>query len=101
MKKTKSKNIVTECCPSVECKPRLYLDLQDQDVKQLKGLTVGDNVEIFVSGTVKGLSQRERTDYEDPKTIIKTGSIDLENYTVQVVEDEKNEFTKMADEEEA
>ena len=101
VKKTKSKNIKTECCPpSVgECKPRLYLDLQDQDVKQILGLNVGDEVEILVKGTIKGLSQRERQDYDEPKKTVKTGSIDLEGYTIQVVEDEKNEFTKMANEE--
>lgn len=73
--------------------------MQDQDVKQIAGLNVGDDVEIVLTGTVKGLSQRERSDYDDPKKIVKTGSIDLENYSVKVVEDEKNEFTAMADDE--
>ena len=102
-KKTKkmNKTVAGECCPmaSPDCKPRLYLDLQDQDIKQIKGLSVGDKVEILVCGTVKGLSQRERQDYDDSKKTVKTGSIDLENYTVEVLEDEKNEFKKMAEEE--
>ena len=92
---------MSECCPSAvgSCSPRLYLDLQDQDVKQIVGLNVGDEVELVIKGTVKGLSQRERQDYDDPKKTVKTGSIDLEDYTVEVLEDEKNEFVKMADEE--
>ncbi len=100
-KKTKAKSIKTDCCPvpTADCKPRLYLDLQDQDVKQILGLNVGDEVEILVTGTVKGLSQRERQDYDEPKKTVKTGSIDIEGYSVKVLEDEKNEFTKMADEE--
>lgn len=99
-KKTKSKNVVSECSPCAvgDYKPRLYLDLQDQDIKQLKGLSVGDKVDIVLQGTVKGISQRERQDYDDSKKVVKTGSIDLEDYTIQVVEDEKNEFVKMADE---
>lgn len=81
--------------------PCLYLDLQDQDVKQLGDLNVGDEVEILVKGTIKGLSQRERQDYDNVKKTVKTGSIDLEKYTVQVVEDEKdNLFTEMAKDEE-
>lgn len=100
-KKLSNKNIVGTCCPSpcADSPPRLYLDLQDQDVKQLKGLSVGDKVQIMLEGTVKGLSQRERSDYDDPKKTVKTGSIDLENYSLEVVEDEVNEFTKLANDE--
>lgn len=94
----KGKLLAGSCCPS-DSSSRLYLDLQDQDVKQIAGLNVGDDVEIMVRGTVKGLSQRERQDYDDPSKTVKTGSIDLEDYTVEVVEDEKNEFTAMANEE--
>ena len=101
VKKLGTKNVTGSCCPVPmgECKPRLYLDLQDQDMKQIGGLNVGDEVEILVRGTVKGLSQRERADYDDPKKTVKTGSIDLEGYTVEVMEDEKNEFADLANDE--
>lgn len=78
--------------------PRLYLDLEGQDVSQLKDLNIGDEVEILVTGKVKGLSQRQRVSYEDEKKTVKTGTIDLENYKVQVLEEESNVFTKMAGE---
>jgi len=77
--------------------PCLYLDFQGKDAGQITGLSVGEKVEILVTGTVKGLSQRERTDYDDPKKTVKTGTIDLENYRVRVMEDEKNPFTAMAE----
>lgn len=98
VKKMVNKEVIGSCCPEASTS-RLYLDLQDQDVKQIVGLNVGDEVEILVKGTVKGLSQRERQDYNDAKKTVKTGSIDLEDYTVEVVEDEKNEFIKMANDE--
>lgn len=99
MAKTKKllKNVVGECGPSLPAQ-RIYIDLEGQDTAQIKGLTVGQKVQILVEGTVKGLSQRERQDYDDPKKTVKTGDIQLENYSVEVLEDEKNEFTKMAEE---
>jgi hypothetical protein len=102
VKKSKKTKVAASCCPEPigGCAPRLYIDLQDQDVKQIGGLNVGDEVELRIRGTVKGLSQRERADYDDASKTVKTGSIDLENYTVEVMEDEKNDYTKMADEEE-
>jgi hypothetical protein len=96
-KKTKGKLSSPEVAPG-EFKPCLYLDMQGQDVAQLKELNIGDKVEIMVRGTVKGLSQRQRTDYDDSSKTIKTGTIDLENYDVEVLGDEENEFEKMAGE---
>ena len=102
MAKKLKKNVKSEMAPIATTeydKPCLYLDFQGQDVKQITGLAVGEEVEILVKGTIKGLSQRTRKDYESEKTV-NTGTIDLENYKVSVVEDEKNEFTKMAEDEE-
>lgn len=79
-------------------KPCLYLDMQGQDVSQIKELNIGDKVEILVTGTVKGLSQRQRQDYDDSKKTVKTGTIDLEGYKVKVLGEEDNVFTKMAEE---
>lgn len=91
---------VTMAAPAAidSIKSRMYVDLEGVDVKQLTGLKVNDQVELLVTGTVKGLSQRERPDYENPnsKKTRKTGSIDLEDYRVQVLESENNEFSKMA-----
>lgn len=101
MAKKIKKNVATEmACPTSagDYKPRLHIDLEDSDVSQIKGLSVGDKVELLVCGIVKSLSQRERSDYDNPKKIRKTGEIGLENFTVEVVEDESNEFTKMAEE---
>jgi hypothetical protein len=100
----KGKVVASECCAPCGVadtyKPRLYLNLQDKDVSQIKGLTVGEEVTVLVTGTVKGLEQRERTSYDEPSKTEKTGEIQLENYRVEVTEDEANEFAKMADEEE-
>ena len=92
----KTKVVDTCCAPVGGYKPRLYLDLQDQDVSKVKGLTIGEEAEFTVKGKVVGLSQRERKEGE--KTV-KTGSIDLESYTVGVMGEESNEFKKMADDE--
>lgn len=74
--------------PASEFKPRLYLSLEGQDVTQIKELKVGDHIQVLVEGTIKGLSQRERPDYDDPKKVRKSGDIDLEGYRVKVLEDE-------------
>lgn len=80
-----------------EMKPCLYLDFQGKDVSQIQGVAVGDEVEIVVRGKVKGVSQRERTDYDDPKKVVKTGTIDLHDYKVTILEEEKNEFAKLSE----
>ena len=95
-KKTKAKYLGPTVAPEMS-KPSMYVDLQDQDVSQLKDLAVGDKVELRVIGTIKGLSQDSRKSYDDPKKTIKTGSIRLEGYSVEVMEEESNEFSKMAE----
>lgn len=97
-KKLKNKVEGATIAPS-EVSKRLYLDFEGKDVSQIKGLAIGERVMVMVEGTIKGLSQRQREDYNDPKKTVTTGSIDLESYTVTVMDDEKNEFTKMANEE--
>ncbi len=95
-KKTKAKNVVDTCgCPAAigDYKPRLYLDLQDKSVEELKGLKIGEDVEVMVKGRLVELSQRERTEGKDK---VKTGSISLENYELMVVEDDQNLFAKLA-----
>jgi len=99
-KRTKAKPVVaSECCavPMGEYKPCLYLNLEGQDVKQVKGLTVGEEVEVLVRGKIIGLEQRERTDHEGKSKT--SGEIKMEGYRVQVLEDD-NEFSKLADDDE-
>lgn len=94
-KKAKAEIASAPCGPG-EYKPTLYLDFQGKDASQLVGVAVGDEVEIVVRGKVKGVSQRQRTDYDDDKKIVKTGTIDLEDYKVQIMEEEKNEFVELS-----
>ena len=98
MAKVKKSKVVDTCCaPTCDYKPRLYLDLEGKDVAQIKGLKVGDEGEFMVRGKIVGLEQRERTD-EDGKSKT-TGSIQLEEYEVDIMGEELNEFKKIADEE--
>lgn len=97
--KVKGKKVMDSCCAPTcigDYKPRLYLDLQDKDVAQIKGLTVGQKVQLLVEGTIKGLEQRERQDGDKKE---KTGSIQLEGYEIDVLGDEDNEFKELADDE--
>lgn len=96
MAKVKKSKVVDSCCPTpcTDYKPRLYLDLQDQDVSKLKGLTIGEEGTFRVTGKIVGLSQRQRM--EEGKEV-KTGSIDLEGFTVEVMGVEDNEFEELAD----
>lgn len=99
MAKAKKTKVVDSCCPT-PCdtyKPRLYLNLQDKDVAQVKGLTIGEEVELVIRGKVVGISQRSRKDYDDPEKTVKTGDIDLEDYTVEVMGEEDNEFKELAE----
>lgn len=92
-KKTKE---VGGCCasPMGDYKPTLYLNLEGQDVKQIKGLAVGEEVELVITGKVTSLSQRKSYNDKD------SGSIDLESYRVRVMGEEDNEYKELADDEE-
>ena len=92
----KKSKVVDSCCPESlgDYKPRLYLDLPDQDVSKIKGLTIGEEGEFVIKGKIVSLSQRERQ--ESGKTV-KTGSIDLEGYTVEIMGEEPNEFKKLTE----
>ena len=102
MAKEKAKKVVSECCPpSVgEYKPQLYLDLEGQDVSQVKGLAVGEEVMVHVTGKVVGLEQRERKDDGTDGKSKTTGTIRLEGYRVKVMGDaDSNEFEDMSEDE--
>lgn len=96
-KKTK---VVDSCCAPTHAgdyKPRLYLSLHDKQVAAIKGLTIGEEVELMVKGKIVALSQRERQDYDNKEKKVKTGDIDLEDYTVEVMGEEDNEFKKLSE----
>lgn len=98
--KVKGKKTVDSCCAPAcvgDYKPRLYIDLRDKDVSQIKGLTVGEKVQMLVEGKVVGLEQRERSTEGEKKE--NTGSIQLEGYEVEVL-GEDNEFAQLVDDDE-
>jgi hypothetical protein len=70
-------------------RPCVYLEISPE---QLKALTIGDNIEVKLTGLVKGLEMREhaggKSRYE----------LDLEVSTITIPSE--NVFTKMVDEEE-
>ena len=99
MAKSKKTKVIDSCCAVPgEYKPRLYLDLEGQDVVKIKGLKVGDEGEFVVRGKIVGLEHRNRTDEGGKEKT--TGSIQLEGYEVAVMGEEDNEFKEMAGEEE-
>lgn len=93
VKKAKTK-VLDSCCPTTcgEYKPRLYIDLKDQDVSKLKGLTIGEDGEFMIRGKIVGLSQRS---YDRDGETVKTGSIDVESYTVEIMGEDENEFDEL------
>lgn len=96
--KTKAKNIVSECCPPPvgDYKPSLYLNLEGAgQVSQIKGLKIGEKVQILVEGTVRGLEQRKSSRFRNGKDVeVETGHIDVEGYSLKVLEDEVD-FAKL------
>lgn len=100
-KRTAAKNVKAEIgCPAIsDYKPSLYLDLEGKDVKELGDLKPGEEVQVMVIGTVKRVSQEKRMkwmgDGKSEKEVT-SGQITIDDYKVVVVEDEKNEFIKMA-----
>lgn len=102
MAKKVQKVVKEACCAPVapgDYKPSMYIDLEGTDVSEIKGLKLGDKVELLITGTVRGLSQRKSTRYRNGKDVeVATGSIDLERHSVEVLEDEKKtEFEELAE----
>lgn len=100
-KKAKPKTKVMDCCvpADVGYKPTLYLDLEGQDVSQVKGLTVGEEGVFVVKGKIVGLEASERSHTnEDGKTENrKTGSIRLKEFRVEVMGEDDNEFGELSE----
>lgn len=78
----------------MEYSPRMYIDLEGKQLSDLKDLTVGQTVQILVEGKVCSIEQR--MGYEGRK---QTGSVALEGYKAEILEDEENEFVNLANDE--
>lgn len=84
-------------------KPSLHLDLEGVDVKQVEGIKPGEEVQVIVTGKVRRVTQEKRSRYDYEKNQkgpeVHTATIQIDDYKIVQVEDEKNEFVKMADDE--
>lgn len=74
-------------------KPCLHIDF-DGNAQEVKGVAVGDKVNIVVRGTVKGVEQRES--YDDPKKMM--ASVSLKDYEVKIGGDKSNIMDLFEDE---
>lgn len=77
-KKTKVSSNEVGLCDSTYS-PSMYVDLDD--VKEVKGLSVGDTVRIVIKGTIKSVEQR--TSYEDDKKTM--ASIGIKDFDAEIV----------------
>jgi hypothetical protein len=59
--------------------PSLYVDFDD--IAEVKGVSVGDEIRIVLKGTVKSVDQRES--FDDPK--VTTASISLRDFEAEIV----------------
>jgi hypothetical protein len=83
-----------DCCVggAVTYSPTTHLEFDD--VKELKGLSVGDKITVVLRGTVKSLEQRE--DYSDPKKVC--ASLSLTDFEAEIVPN-STEFDDLCDDE--
>lgn len=89
-----AKDKTTHAPPKLEeYKPRLYLDLDKDNLDLVEDLKVGKKVTLKVTGTVVGLEYSERTDEKGKKR--ERGSIQLEDYKVAGAGD--NAFSELAE----
>ena len=68
---------------AMEYKPSIHLDF-DKNAKEVEGLAVGQKVSFTISGTIKGVEQRES--YDDPKKLM--ASVCLKDFKIKVNEAE-------------
>lgn len=77
------------CEPCCLYSPSMYIDFDS--VKEVKGLSIGDEVRVVVKGTVKSVEQRET----DGKAI---SSIRIEDFEAEIVP-KSSEFDDLFDDE--
>ena len=72
--------------------PSMYVDLDD--VKEVKGLSVGDTVRIVIKGTIKSVEQRSSYD-DESKTM---ASIGIKDFDAEIVK-ASSQFDSLFDDE--
>lgn len=78
-RKTKLVN-VAEAPAMPDMKPRMYIDLRDEDVDMLGEVKVGETAYIMIKGKVVGINKRESA---GPEGKHKNGDIQLEDTEVE------------------
>lgn len=69
--------------------PSLYVDFAD--LKEIKGLTVGEEVTVVIKGKVSAITQRDKTEYDPMRA-----SVTLKDFTAEI-DNEKNVFAELAE----
>lgn len=72
--------------------PSMYVDLHD--VKEVKGLSLGDTVRIVIKGTIKSVEQRSSYD-DESKTM---ASIGIKDFNAEIVK-ASSQFDSLFDDE--
>lgn len=80
-KKSKVSSKNENCMAGADCvySPSLYIDFDE--LKEVKGLSVGDEVTVVIRGTIKSVEQRESYD-EKGKT---RASISVKDFEAEIV----------------
>jgi len=92
-KKSKAKVSSKEsCCAVGSCdySPTLYIDFDD--MKEVKGVCVGDEIRLVVKGTVRSVEQREG--YDDKEKA--RASVSLKDFEAEIL-DASTQFDSLLD----
>lgn len=90
-KKVTGKAEMAACAASIPYSPTLYIDFDD--LNEIRGLVVGDEITVVVKGKVRSVEQRES--YEDPRKV--RSSVSLVNFEAEIANDD-NQFADLMDE---
>lgn len=77
---------------SCEYSPAIYVDFDD--LKEVKGLSVGDTVRVVIKGTVRSVEQREAYDAKDKVR----ASVSIKDFEAEIITDE-NQFDSLLEDE--
>lgn len=92
--KSKKSKVSSNAVLGADCaySPTVHIDFDD--LEEVKGVGVGDKVQILLTGTVRSVEARESySEGQKP-----TSSICLKDFEAEIVDD-SNEFSKLADDE--
>jgi hypothetical protein len=91
---TKKKlNTSCGCAVAPDMKPRLWIDLNEEDMDILSELSVGKMVAVAIKGKVVSVSQRSNEYEGEAKKV--TGEFQLENHEVELMT--MNDFEALVD----